>query len=149
MNINKLTNINHLNNLILKIGIQEGDIILSNSNLMWKEDLKISLKETFLNYDDNVISLIGKINFDYKDINSFYRSFQVNKKDRKDIKQIEMDFVYDLTSKNISFDNVKIDNSSNKNLEKFINKFNSNSSKLNNKVVFKNFISNFFNAYDG
>ena len=116
---------------------------------MWKEDLKISLKETFLNYDDNVISLIGKINFDYKDINSFYRSFQVNKKDRKDIKQIEMDFVYDLTSKNISFDNVKIDNSSNKNLEKFINKFNSNSSKLNNKVVFKNFISNFFNAYDG
>ncbi len=149
LNINKLTNINHLNNLILKIGIQEGDIILSNSNLMWKEDLKISLRETFLNYDDNGVRLIGKMNLDYKDINSFYRSFQVNKKDRKDIKQIEMDFVYGLTSKNVSFDNVKIDNSSNKNLEKFINKFNSKNSKLNNKVVFKNFISNFFNAYDG
>ena len=149
LNINKLTNINHLNNLTLKIGIQEGDIILSNSNLMWKNDLKISLKESFLNYYDDEVKLIGKINFDYSDINNFYKSFQINKKNRKDIEQIEIDFIYRLMSKKISFDNVKVNNVSNVNLEKFISKFNLSDTNLNNKIVLKNFINNFFNAYDG
>ncbi len=149
LNIAKLKNLNYLNNLIIKIGIQEGNIILSNSNLMWKNDLKITLKESFLNYDDEDVKLIGKLNFDYKNINNFYKSFQVNKKNRKDIKQIEIDFVYSFTSKKVSFDNAKVNNSSNTSLEKFINKFNINKSKLTNRVVFKNFINNFFNAYDG
>ena len=52
-------------------------------------------------------------------------------------------------SKKISFDNVKIDNKSDQNLEKFINNFNSADTKLINKVIFKNFINNFFNAYAG
>ena len=116
---------------------------------MWKNDLKISLKESFLNYDDDEVKLIGKINFDYSDINNFYRSFQINKKSRKDIEQIEIDFIYRLMSKKISFDNVKVNNVSNVNLEKFISKFNLSDTNLNNKIVLKNFINNFFNAYDG
>lgn len=148
-NIRKLININHLNNIVLKIAIQEGDIILNNSNLMWKNDLKITLKESFLTYDDNGVKLIGKINIDYENIDSFYKTFQIRKKNRKDIKLIEIDFIYSFTSKEMSFDNVKIDNLSNVNLEKFLDKFNSKESKLTNMVIFKNFMNSFFSAYDG
>ena len=68
---------------------------------------------------------------------------------QKKIEQIDVDFVYNFSSKKISFDNVKIDNKSDQNLEKFINNFNSADTKLINKVIFKNFINNFFNAYAG
>ena len=111
--------------------------------------LKITLKESFLTYDDNGVKLIGKINLDYENIDSFYKTFQISKKNRKDIKLIEIDFIYSFTSKEMSFDNVKIDNLSNVNLEKFLVKFNSKESKLTNMVVFKNFMKSFFSAYDG
>ena len=45
---------------------------------------------------------------------NFYKSFQINKNYRKDLKQIEMDFVYNLNTKNFMFDNVKIDKTSKK-----------------------------------
>ena len=49
----------------------------------------------------------------------------------------------------MSFDNVKIDNKSSQNLDRFINNFNSADTKFINKVIFKNFINNFFSAYSG
>ena len=149
LKINKLTNINHLNDIILKLGVQEGNLTLSNSSLKWKNDLNIILKESFINFDDNEVKLIGKIIFDYRQIENFYKSYQVKKKNRKKVEQIDVDFVYNFSSKKISFDNVKIDNKSDQNLEKFINNFNSADTKLINKVIFKNFINNFFSAYAG
>ena len=68
---------------------------------------------------------------------------------RKDINQIKLDFTYNLNSKNIRFDNPKINNIQNKNLDKFLNKFNSMQDRAFNKITFKNFINNFFSAYAG
>ena len=95
--INSLTNINHINDIILKLGVQEGNLTLSNSSLKWKNDLNIVLKESFLNFDDNEIKLIGKIIFDYRQIENFYKSYQVKKKNRKKIEQIDLDFVYNFS----------------------------------------------------
>ena len=149
LNIENLTNISHLNDIVLKLGVQEGNLTLSNSSLNWKNNLNITLKESFINFDDNEVKLIGNIILNYREIESFYKSYQVKKKNRKKIKRIDVDFVYNFSSKKISFDNVKIDNKSNQNLEKFINDFNSADTKLINKVIFKNFINNFFSAYAG
>ena len=99
LEIDNLTNINHLNNIVLKIGVQEGNLTLSNSSLKWKNDLNIVLKESFINFDDNEIKLIGKIIFDYHQIENFYKSYQVKKKNRKKIEQIDVDFVYNFSSK--------------------------------------------------
>ena len=101
LEIDNLTNINHLNNIVLKIGVQEGNLTLSNSSLKWKNDLNIVLKESFINFDDNEIKLIGKIIFDYRQIENFYKSYQVKKKNRKKIEQIDVDFVYNFSSKKL------------------------------------------------
>ena len=68
---------------------------------------------------------------------------------RKNIKKIELDFNYDFTEEKISFDNLRIDNKSNKKIEEVVSEFNLNSQKFFNKVTFKNFVNDILLAYFG
>ena len=147
--VKDITNINELNNLLLKVAIQEGDIDLSDSTINWKDDVTIKLSEAFLITNDDGINLIGKFSFDFKNLNNFYSSFQIKKQNRKKIDQVKIDFVYNFNNQNFKFSNVQIDNNQNIKVEKFIDSFNSRDSRFFNKITFKNFLSNFFNAYDG
>ena len=72
---------------------------------MWKDDLKIQLRDSIVIYDQENLNLIGNVFIDIKDINDFYKSFQVKKNDRKEIKTIEFDFNYDLNKRKITLDN--------------------------------------------
>lgn len=147
--LKNIVNIQQLNNLNLNAEIIEGDINFSNSHVMWNDDFKITLKNSLLSYDKNQISLIGKAIIVFENIDDFYSSFQIKKFYRKKIEKIEFDFVYNINSKQITFDNPKIDNSSNLKLEKFIQNFNSQNKKFFNKITFKTFVNNFFSAYAG
>ena len=138
-----------MNNLNLKILIEEGDIKFTDSFIMWKDDLKIILNDCQLAINDEGINLIGTIFLDFKDINNFYRSFQIKKVNRKDIKQIQLNFVYNFNGNNFRFDNPRVNNSQNMNLERLLNDFNTRDNRIFNKITFKNFVNNFFKAYDG
>ena len=149
INVNDITNNDELNSLLLNISIDQGVIGFSGSNIMWKDACKIILSESVLSYDGEEIDLIGKLIFDFEDINNIYRAFQINKNDRKDINGIEIDFVYSLNQKKITFDNVKIEKSSNTNVQKFLDEFNLKNKKIFNKITFKNFVNDFFSSYAG
>ena len=84
-----------------------------------------------------------------KNINNFYKSFQIKKIYRKKIKQLELDFVYNFNKNKFIFDNVIIDKKSNNKLNNFLNEFNSGEKKFLNKISFKNFINDFFKNYAG
>ena len=148
LNVKDLININELNNLFLNLAIESGDISFSDSYIMWKDDLKIYLSESLLNIDQNEIYLGGKVLIDVKDTNDFYKSFQIKKNYRKDIKEIQFDFNYNFTQQKISFNNFEIDNKSSMNIENFVEKFNLNE-KFFNKITFKNFVNDFFKVYFG
>ena len=148
-NVKDIINIDELNTLFLNIAIEEGNINPSNSSIIWKNDLKINLKESLLIYNKDQMNLIGKIIINIEDVNNFYRSFQVKKNYRKKINEIQFDFNYDLNQKKIFFDNVEIDGNTNKKIEEFIDNFNNDKKPIFNKITFKNFVSNFFSAYDG
>ena len=149
LNVNDITNITELNNLNLNIGLEQGNITLSESKIMWKNDLQILLNDAFVNYNEGEISLIGKFIIDIKNIDNFYKSFQVKKIHRKKIDKIQLDFVYNFNKNKFTFDNIKLDNSSNEMIDKFIEKYNSNKQVFSNKVIFKNFVNNFFMNYSG
>ncbi len=149
LDIKDITNIDELNNLDLSINLEQGNITLSKSKILWKDDLEIILNDALINHDDNEIFLLGKLLFSAKNIDNFYKSFQVKRKDRKNIKQMDLDFVYNFNKNTFSFDNVRIDNKSNKKLDDFIEKYNSNEKKFFNKITFKNFVNEFFGNYDG
>ena len=148
-NLNDITDINELNNLFLKIDIEDGEINFSKSNLMWKKDLKISFNESFLVYDENEIKIIGNTLLEFEDLDNFYKSFQVKKDNRNRLKKIEFDFIYSVDKKTFNFDNVKIDDFENENVKEYFEEFNSSLDRSFNKITFKNFISGFFNAYAG
>ena len=148
-NLKDITDISELNNLFLKIDIEEGGINFSKSNLMWKKDLKITFNESFLTYDENEIKIIGNTLLEFEDLDNFYKSFQVKKDNRNRLKKIEFDFIYSLDKKTFNFDNVKIDNFENENIKEYLEEFNLSQDRSFNKITFKNFISDFFSAYAG
>ncbi len=80
LNIKKIVNIDELKDLFLQIGIEDGNFNLSESNIMWKDDLKIKLQDSQLSYDENEVSLFGRVDIEVKDIEDFYKSFQIKKK---------------------------------------------------------------------
>ena len=149
LKINKITNLDQLNRLFLKIGFAEGNIDLSDSSIMWRDDLKIEFKDTLLNLNNNEIDIIGKLDFNFKNIENLYSFFQIKKKFRKKIQKVSIDFVYNLNKKEFTFDNPQIDNYSNQDLQSLINNFNKKETRSFNKITFKKFINNFFNAYAG
>ena len=148
LNIKDIIDINELNNLFLNLEIESGDISFSDSNIMWKDDIKIYLTESLLNDEQNEIYLVGKIVVEIKDTNDFYKSFQIKKDYRKKIEQIQFDFNYNFTQRTISFNNFEIDNKPSLVIENFVEKFNSNK-KFFNKITFKNFVNDFFKVYFG
>ena len=149
VNVKDITNINELNNLYLNLYIREGDMNLSETNIMWKDDVKIALSESLINYNKSEINLTGKFEFYFKNLDNFYKSFQVKKKNRKKLEKIEIDFMYDLNQQKLNISNIKIDNTENQKIEKFIQDFNKIDGRIFNKITFKNFINNFFTIYSG
>ena len=149
LEVGDITNIDELNNLLLNVNIKDGSLNLSESKITWKNDLEIKLSESEIIFDQNEIELIGRIVLNFKNIDDFYSSFQVKKINRKIVNQIKLDFNYNLDNKKISFDNVRINNVPNLKVQKFLEDFNSNGNKILNKITFKNFVSNFFDAYAG
>ena len=149
LKVKDITNFAELNSLKLNLGLEQGNIILSESKIMWKNDLQIILNDGLITYDENEISLLGKLIIDAKDINNFYKSFQVKKENRKEIKKIELDFVYNFNKKKFKFDNIKIDKISNEKLDRFVDNYNSSQKIFLNKVTFKNFVNDFFKNYSG
>ena len=135
--------------LSLKLKIEEGNYNFSNSNIIWKENVKVSFSDAFLNFDKEKINLNGRTSFDVKNQDEFFKFFQIKKDLRKNIGKIELDFNYDLNEEKITFDNLRIDNKSNKKIEEIISNFNSNNKKFFNKVTFKNFVNDILEAYFG
>ena len=116
---------------------------------MWKDDLYIKMKEGLIINNEEEILLVGKLAVDIKNIDDFYKSFQIKKVYRKDIKEFQLDFIYNLNNNKIQFDNILIDKESNAKTDKFINKFNSSNGEILNKIIFKNLINKFFVNYAG
>ena len=135
--------------LSLKLRIEEGNYNFSDSNIIWKENVNVRFLDASLIFDKEKINFNGRTSLDVKNKDQFYRFFQIKKELRKNIGKIELDFNYDLNEQKITFDNLKIDNQSNKKIEKLISNFNTSNKKFLNKITFKNFVNDILIAYFG
>ena len=52
-------------------------------------------------------------------------------------------------ARELAFDNLRIDNKSNKEIEEIISNFNSSNKRFLNKITFKNFVNDILIAYFG
>ena len=135
--------------LSLKLRIEEGNYNFSDSNIIWKENVNVRFLDASLIFDKEKINFNGRTSLDVKNKDQFYKFFQIKKELRKNIGKIELDFNYDLNEQKITLDNLKIDNQSNKKIEKLISNFNTSNKKFLNKITFKNFVNDILIAYFG
>ena len=149
LDIKNIYDFDRFSDLSLKFKIEQGKMIFSRSKIKWKNNVNILFEDTNLDFENEKISLNGRMIINIKDKNDFYKSFQINKGLRKDLKNIELDFNYDFNENRIYFDNLRFDNKTNEKLEKFVSKFNSSDDKFFNKITFKTFVNKIFNAYFG
>ena len=147
IDINRFKGVNFLNEIKSNILLEEGDIFIKNLRTTFKDSVNINLSDTQLIVNNNNLNLSGYIAFDFVDINDFYAHYQINKKDRKDIKRIKFGFFFNLDEKIIEIDNLKVDGSSNQNLDKFLNDFNFKKEDIFNKIIFRNSLKDFFRNY--
>ena len=148
-NVKNIYDFDRFSDLSLKLRIEQGKMTFSNSQVNWKDNISLSFEDAILDFENEKINLNGKIVVNIKDKNDFYRSFQINKDFRKDLKKIEFDFNYDFNENKVYFDNLRLDNKTNENLDKFISKFNSSDEKFFNTITFKSFVKKVFDAYFG
>ena len=148
-NVKNIYDFDRFSDFSLKLKIEDGNYNFSNSNITWKENVKVLFSDAFLDFDKGKINLNGKTSFDVKDKDEFFKFFQIKKELRKNIDKIELDFNYDLNEEKITFDNLRIDNKSNKEIEEIISNFNSSNKRFLNKITFKNFVNDILIAYFG
>ena len=148
-NVKNIYDFDRFSNLFLKLKIEQGKMTLSDSEILWKENLNLSLVDSLLNFDKDKINFNGRMFVTIKNKDDFYRSFQITKDLRKDLKNIQFDFNYDFNENKIYFDNLRIDDNSNQNLDRLISKFNASDEKFFNKITFKTFVNKIFAAYFG
>ena len=148
-NVKNIYDFGRFSDLFLKLKIEQGNMTLSNTQISWKENINLTFVESLLNFDEDKIYLNGKIVINIKDQDDFYKSFQIAKELRKDLKNVEFDFNYDFNENKVSFDNLRIDNKTNEKLDRLISKFNASEEKFFNKITFKTFVNKVFNAYFG
>lgn len=146
-NLNNLSSIYFLNNLNLKIFLEEGNIFIKDSNINWNQSIKINLDNVQLINENNNTKFVGKIILNFYDIGRFYSYYQISRSKRKNIKEMKLDFVFNVNQKKINLDNLIIDKKLNKNLNIFLNEFNSKNENIFNKISFRNFVKSFFNNY--
>ena len=97
--IKEIADVKEINKLNLEISLAEGNINLSNSKFMWKDDLKLVFNESLLIYDKNQINLVTRVNIDIIDLEDFYSSFQIPKKNRKKSKKLNLISIITLLKK--------------------------------------------------
>ena len=141
---NSIKGMNYLDNIKLKTYFQEGNIEIKDSTINWKNSIIINLENIRLINDNNKIIIVGGISLDFKDINNFYKQYQVKKIYRKEIQKIRLNFFLNVNEQKVEIDNLKIDGNTNKNIDIFLTDFNIKQKDIFNKVVFKNLIKEFF-----
>ena len=81
---------------------------------------------------------------DFIDVKRIFEHYQINIKDRKYIKKINLEFLFHFDDEYVEIYNLKVDGRSDKKLEKFLQNFNTKKDNLFNKIVVRNSVKDFF-----
>ena len=80
----------------------------------------------------------------FKDIQKFYNYFQIEKNDRKNINQINSNFIFNFADRSFELNELKVSGVDNKISDQDLNQFNSDKQNILNEVLFKNKVRDFF-----
>ena len=144
---NQLKSNSSIKDISISINSTQGVIDLNKTNFKYKDILSISVNESLLSFEENMIKLDSVLVINIDDLNSFYKFFQTPKKFRSEISVIEIILEYSILDSMIKFEEIKVNRIENKNLKNVLLNYNNNDRFLKNKIEFKKFINDLLKNY--
>ena len=106
-------------------------------------------KDSLIYVKDGELILDGKINLNIKNYDEIYKFLITPKKYRNKLTNIKANFVYNFDQKIVNFDNILINNKSNKELNQILERLIFKKNKLQNKLYIKNILNRALKSYAG
>ena len=132
----------------INFNIIDGKLNINNTILINKKIGTLELENSDLSYKDDKLILNTDIIVNIKDYGKLFSLLQTNKRFRKPVTNILINLDYNFLSKEINFNNIKVDNQQiNDELLRIVEGFNDN--ELNNWNKNKRVLNIFFEAYEG
>ena len=142
---------NHINftNAILNFKIQEGLIDIDKTKFRWKKYADFIFSDSLIYVNKSELILDGKLSVNIKNYDEIYKYLQISKSLRTKLDKLEFNFIYNFDQHILNFNDVKINDQSNKNINDVLKKIVLKKNKLQNKIYLKNLINDVLTAYDG
>ena len=144
VSVDNLNNFKHIKKVKFNVQFEEGLIVISNFNFIFKNSTVFNFNDVSLVVENNKIKFIGDVFIDFINIENFYSHFQIKKDYRKNIDRIYSNFIFNLDDEIFEFNELKINGVSKKTLNKYLTKFNSQEKDLFNKITFRSAVREFF-----
>ena len=146
---NKILNNNNLINLNLNSKIKDGLIDCDDTGFEWRNFAKFKLNESLIYVKEGELVLDGKIEINIKNYNELYKFLLTPKKYRNEIKNIDLNFIYNFDQKVVNLKNINIDNKNHNGLNKVLKQIEFKKNKLQNKIYFRNLLNEAIKSYAG
>ena len=135
------------------INFDNGKINLNNSYLVSEKIGSLKLYKSKIHVVDEKLIFNGSFNFNVKNQDKFYTTFQIPKKNRKLLKNIFFDVNVNTFDEKLNINNFRLNNKKNilnDGTQSIMNKYNNNKkNKIQNWINLKNFIREIFKSYSG
>ena len=149
INSNKILPYDNMTNLVAKIKVEEGLIDIDNTKFSWANYVDFEISDSLLYINDNNLILDGKFILNINNFNEIYKFLQTPRNYRKQLKKIEFNFNYNFDQEIVNFKDIKINDETNKKVNKVLNQFISKKSKIENRIHFKNLMNEAIKSYAG
>jgi hypothetical protein len=135
------------------INFDNGKINLNDSYLVSEKIGSLKLYKSKIHIVDEKLIFNGSFNFNVRNQDKFYTTFQIPKKNRKLLKNIFFDLNVNTFDEKLNINNFRLNNKKNilnDGTQSIMNKYNNNEkNKIQNWINLKNFTREIFNSYSG
>src|SRR5210317_2079412 len=144
VSLKKLNDLRNIDLVNFEVMIEEGQILIANLNFIFKDSAIFNFNNVNTINEDNKLKFIGDIQIVFKDIQKFYNHFQIEKNNRKNINQINSNFIFNYDDQSFELNELKVSGVDNEISDQDLNQFNSDKKNILNEILFKNKVRDFF-----
>ena len=135
--------------LNLNSKIQDGLIDFDNTKFEWNSSANFRIDNSLIYVKNGELIIDGNLSIKVDDYNEIYKFLLTPKSLRKDVKNIETNFSYNLDQKIMKLTDIRIDNKYHQDVNKILESITFKENNLQNKIYFKNLLNRVIKSYAG
>ncbi len=149
INAGKILNNPNFKNININSKIKDGLIDVNETKFEWNDFANFQLSESLIFIKKGELVLDGKLNIKIKDYNKIYKFLLTPKNNRKEIKEINLNFTYNFDRSIAKLKNIRVDNKINERVNIILSNIIFKKTILQNKIYFKNLLNDAIKNYSG